>query len=138
MFPDPPWTQAPSEVMAWGASVGGRYPRAPRFHRPTRVRGYAIDIPASQKPRLLARMRRLGFEAAGGGSPRLYGLANRLAHHAAPEEFEGRFGSGRIGIRLRKGTRIEVRASFTPQMMFRRAWRVISRLGLDPARGTWL
>lgn len=136
-LPQPPWTQAPSEVIAWRSSTGGggREPLPP--HRPARVRGYETRLPASDEPRLLARIERLGLNPVRVGRVHLPHLIPRLAHHGTPEIFVGRVRGLRLRVRLQKGRGIQVRMTFMPQTSFGRAWRLVSRLGLHPTEGTW-
>ncbi len=137
-FPEPPWTQAPSEVMAWGSSVGGRIPAVPRAHRPSRVKGYEVHVSASEEGRILGRMSRLGLGELERGHVHLPRLVTRLAHHAPANAFLGRMSGVRIEVLLRKRSRLEVRMRFTPATTFRKAWRIVLRLGLHPAEGAWL
>ncbi len=136
-FPEPPWTQAPSEVMAWGSSIGGRSPSAFRVHRHARVKGYEVHLPTSEESRILGRMSRLGLGPTEASRVHLPRVVTRLAHHAAAETFLGRMNGVRIEVRLRKRSRLEVRLTFMPTIAFRKAWRIVSRLGLHPTEGTW-
>ncbi len=134
-FPEPPWTQAPSEVIAWGSSIRGRMTSTASSHPPTRVKGYEARVPAAEEARIRRRMSSLGL---GSSNPvQAPHLVPRLAHRARAEVFVGRVGGTRIEIRLRKRNRLEVRVTFIPQTAFRKAWRIVSRLGLHPAEGTW-
>ncbi len=135
-FPEPPWTQAPSEVIAWGSSIRGRMTSTTPSHPPTRVKGYEARVPVAEEARLRRRMSSLGL---GSSNPvQASHLVPRLAHRAWAEVFVGRVGGTRIEVRLRKRNRLEVRVTFIPQTAFRRAWRIVTRLGLHPAEGTWL
>ncbi len=137
-FPQPPWTQAPSEVMTWGASVGGRRSSPVGPHRATHVKGFEVELPAASESRLLARLARLGLGHFRDGRTHLPHLITRLAHHAPPEIFGGRTGGSRVEIRLRKRARVEVHLEFVPPLVFRKASRFIDQLGLPESEGTWL
>ena len=137
-FPQPPWTQAPSEVLAWRSSLGIRRPPPLGPHRATHVRGFEDQLPAAQEPRLLARLSRLGFGHMRDGRAHLPHLLTRLAHHAPPEVFVGKVGGSRVEVRLRKGARIEVRVGFVPPLVFRKATRFVDQLRLPEAEGSWL
>ncbi len=137
-FPEPPWTQAPSEVMAWGSSVGGRGPSRLSAHRRARVKGYAIHLPVSEESRILGRLSRSGLVPSRRGRIHVPRVLTRITHHAADEAFLGRMGGTRIELRIRKRSRLEVHMTFTPTIAFRKAWRMVSRLGLRPTEGTWL
>ncbi len=136
-FPEPPWTQAPSEVLAWRTSVGGRR-RALRPHRPTRVAEFEGSLSIPGEARLLSRMTRLGLRPVGPGRIHLPHLVLRLAHPARPEVFAGRLQGTRVQVRLRKGRQLEARVSFMPPIRFRKAWRLIADLGLHPRDGVWV
>ncbi len=138
-LPEPPWTQAPSEVLAWGASgAGGRGRGVPRVHYPVHVTGFEARLPVSEEARILAHLARLGIGRIQEGGAHVPAFVARLVHRAAPERFRGRVGGTRIDVRLHKRSRIEVRVGFTPPASFRRASRLLRNLGLDPSRGTWL
>ncbi len=137
-FPQPPWTQAPSEVMAWGATTGGRRGPVMGPHRATHVKGFEVELPAAQESRLLARLARLGLGQLRDGRVHIPHLITRLAHRAPPEIFAGRFGGARVEVRLRKGAHIEVRVGFVPPLVFRKASRFIGQLGLPESEGSWL
>lgn len=137
-LPEPPWTQAPSEVMAWGASTGGRPHPESRAPRPSRVKGFDSHVPAAEEERLLAHMARLGFAPTRGRPPSLPRWIPHLLHHATPQVFLGTISGTHLQIRLRKAARVEVRVTFTPKASFRKAWRLVARLGLDTSEGTWL
>ncbi len=137
-FPEPPWSQAPSEVMAWGASVGGRRAAPLGPHRATHVRGFEVELPVAQEPRLLARLSRLGLGQLRDGHTHLPHLITRLAHHAPSEVFAGKVGGVRVEVRLRKGAHVEVHVGFVPPLVFRKAARFIDQLGLPESEGEWL
>ncbi len=137
-FPEPPWTQAPSEVIAWGSSIRGRMTSTAASHPPTRVKGYEARVPAAEEPRIRRRMSSLGLESSTARLAQGPHIVPRLAHRASAEVFVGRVGGTRIEVRLRKRNRLEVRVTFIPQIAFRKAWRIASRLGLRPEEGTWL
>jgi hypothetical protein len=135
-FPEPPWTQAPSEVLAWMSSTGGRS-RRESLRRPTRVKTFDGRLPISEEKHLLARMARMGLGQTKNGGVHLPHLVTRLVHRAPPVVFLGRFGGTRVHVRVRKGSRLEVGVTFTPQIRFRKAWRLVSELGLRPGDGIW-
>ena len=137
VFPQPPGTQSPSEVVAWRSSLGGRRPPPLGPHRATHVKGYEVELPVAQEPRLLARVARLGMGQLQDGRTYLPHLITRLAHHAPPEVFVGRFGGARVEVRLRKGAHVEVRVGFVPPLVFRKASRFIEQLGLPESDGMW-
>jgi hypothetical protein len=82
-------------------------------------------------------MTRLGFGHVQGGRIHLPHQITRLAHRAAPEFFLRQTGGIRVRILLRKRSRIEIRVTFTPQVSLRKAWRLVSQLGLHPSEGSW-
>lgn len=136
-FPEPPWTQAPSEVMSWGASVGRR--RAPPLgpHATSHVKGFDVEVPAAQEPRLLSRLARLRLGHVRDGRLSVPHVILRLAHRAPPEVFVGRAEGVRVQVRLRKSARLEVQVGFVPRLALRKASRLIGRLGLPESEGTW-
>ena len=138
MFPEPPWTQAPSEVMAWRSSLGGRRPPPLGPHRATHVKGFEVELPAAQEPPLLARLSRFGLGQLRDGRAYLPHLITRLAHHAPPEVFAGKVGGSHVEVQLRKGAHVEVRVGFVPPLVFRKASRFIDQLGLSESEGSWL
>ncbi len=137
-FPEPPWTQAPSEVMTWGASVGARRLSPMGAHRTTHVKGFEVEVPAAEESRLLTRLARLGLGQLRDHGTHLPHLITRLAHHAPPAIFGGRTGGSRVEVRLRKRARVEVHLEFVPPLVFRKASRFIDQLGLPESEGTWL
>jgi hypothetical protein len=108
-----------------------------RFLRPKRVKTFVARLPASAEARLIGRMARLGIEPAAGGFEHLPHVLVRFVHHAPREVFVGKVGATRVLIRIRKGANARLRISFTPQVNFRRAWRLLSRLGVNPSEGSW-
>lgn len=136
-LPEPPWTQAPSEVLAWGAATGNRREARVRPHPATRVKSYAAHLPVAEEARLLGHLARLRIGHVRDGRVHLPHLVTRLGHHAPSESFVGRVGGMRIEVRVRKKNRIEVHVRFVPKTTFRRAWRIVTRMGLHPNEGTW-
>ena len=137
-FPQPPWTQAPAEVMAWRSSVGGH--RAPPLgpHHATHVRGFEVELPAALEPRLLARLSRVGLSPRTEARAHVPHLITRLAHHAPAEVFAGKAGGARVEVRLRKRARVEVHVAFVPPLAFRKASRFVAQLGLRTSEGAWV
>lgn len=136
-FPEPPWTQAPSEVMAWGSSIRGRTRSTAPVRRPMRVKGYAIRLPVAEESRVVNRLSRLGLVPWREGSAHRSRMLPHVLHHATAVVFVGQARGTRIEVRLRKRSRLEVHVTFVPQIALRKAWRVVSRLGLRPDEGTW-
>lgn len=102
------------------------------------MKGFEVDLPAAQEPRLLARLSRLGLGQLRDGRAHLPHLITRLAHRAPPEVFAGKVGGSRVGVQVRKGARVEVRVGFVPPIVFRKASRLIDQLGLPESEGSWL
>ena len=120
------------------SSTGSRHGRGgSRFPGPTRVKGFEGPLAASAEARLVRRMARFGIQPAAEGFEHLPHVLARLVHPAPREVFVGKVGSTRVLIRLRKGARTGLRITFTPQVNFRRAWRLLSQLGVEPSEGSW-
>ncbi|MGI0149490.1 MAG: hypothetical protein ACREDF_08175 [Thermoplasmata archaeon] len=135
--PQPPWSYSPSEVAEWMASTAGPSPpREPRARRQVRVKGFIGECPTSAEGRLLRRLSKLGFEPAE-KAHRLPPLLTRLTHPKEPSSFSGKLGLTRVHIRLRKGTALSLRLTFTPRVSQRLASKLIYRLGLRNFEGTW-
>jgi hypothetical protein len=92
--------------------------------------------PTSIEGRLRKRLAALRFEPSEPGRDLPRGFA-RFAQATSPDVFLGKVGAIRVHVRLRKGALLEVRATFSPPVPFRRASRLISRLGLREIDGTW-
>ncbi len=137
-FPEPPWTQAPSEVLAWGASTGRRRGEPFRPHRPARVKGFETRLSTAAKSKFFAHLARLGLVPSGERPESLSDALARLAHRPADTYYGGRVGGTRVQVRVRTRDRVEVRVAFTPHVSFRRAWRIVSRMELPTAEGAWL
>jgi hypothetical protein len=137
VLPSPPWSYAPSEVAEWQTSVAGPRQRAESVSRKQlRVRTFIGRCPTSMEGKLRRRLAALRFEPSEPGRNLPRGLG-RFARATGPDVFLGKMGAIRIHGRLRKGEVLEVRATFSPHVPFRRASRLISRLGLRDVDGTW-
>jgi len=119
------------------ASTAGPRPRRdPRSGRQVRVKSFIGRCPTSAAGTLLRRLARLGFErveSALRSSPGRNGLPPSKERDA----FLGKLGETRVHIRLRKGASMELRVTFAPRASFRRASKLISRLGLRGLEGRW-
>jgi hypothetical protein len=137
VLPPPPWSQAPSEVAEWQASVGGPKRRGGSGSRKQlRVKTFVGRCPTSFEGRLRKRLAALGFESSDRGRNLPRGFA-RFAHATGNDAFLGKLGATRVHVRLRTGVVLELRATFSPPVTFRRASMLISRLGLRDVDGTW-
>lgn len=138
-LPEPPWSQAPSEVTAWLSSTGGRRSaRARPPPRQLRVRGFVARCSSSEERRLLRRLVRYHFERASGEAEPLSRALDRLVHLPPAETFRGTVAGTRILVRLREGTEHRVRIGFTPRLTERNASKILARLGIDALEGSWL
>jgi len=93
---------------------------------------------ASEERRLLHRLARYRFEQAREEAGPFVRAVDRLGHTPPSETFRGTVSGSRVLVRLRQGAENRVRIRFTPRLTERRASKILSRLGIDPEKGSWL
>ncbi len=137
-LPEPPWSQSPSEVQAWLTSTGGRRPHPRPPPRQPRVRGFVLRCSPSEERRILHHLERLRLERFVGEKEPLARAWDRLARVLPTETFRGAIAGARVTVRLREGPDRRVRIGFTPRVSERTATKILARLGIDAADGSWL
>jgi hypothetical protein len=100
------------------------------------VKGFVGRSPASAESKLLRRLALLRFEPDPEGE-RIPAVWARFRHSAEARAFRGKLGETRVWLRLAKGRDLELRLTFTPRVSFRRASKLIARLGVRGLEGAW-
>jgi hypothetical protein len=118
------------------ASTAGPRRRRSASRRQARVKGFVGRCPMSEEKRLLRRLAGIGFEPTESTS-RFPALLAHLPHSAASRSFLKIVGGTQVHIRLRKNRGLELRVAFVPRLSFRRAFKLLSRIGLRGLEGTW-
>ncbi len=136
-LPEPPWTQAPSEVSAWLSSTGTRRKARPSGARPRRLRGFKARFPVKAETRLFKRMSRMGLTEAP-RPPAVVLTLEHLAHRGALRVLEGRVHGTQLRVEVHKRAQLELRVAFTPRLSLRRASKLLARLGIASTDGTWV
>ena len=136
-LPQPPWSQAPVEVVNWLASVGG--PRQERLTtRTPRARGFVAQLPSTSRNRVLRRLARAGFQPVPVRRPRVREAITDSVPVGMALPYVGESRTAKAKVQLRRTGIIEIRVSFMVRMSLRQASRLASKLGLIPLTVRWL